>query len=134
MLSSCLPRPLPVSNFYFVDSFQMSIVDALDDLVLQPFFDVSANGAQARDAVDDVDGKIEAVDLVQDGKFQRSVDVALFLVSADMDVVMILAPVAEFVDQRSVGVEVENDRLVGGKERIEIPIREPVRMFRLRHQ
>src|ERR1017187_8333640 len=111
-LSPCLPRPLPISHFFFVDAFPMSIIDALDDLVLQPFLDVSANGVQAWNPVDDIDGQIEAVDLVKNGKFQRSVYVSLFLVSAHMDVVVILAPVAEFVNQRSVGVEVENDGLV----------------------
>ncbi len=125
----CLPRPFPVANFFFVDAFGVSVVDALDDLVLQPFLDVRADGAQARNAIDDVDRQIEAIDLIEDREFERSVDVALFLVSAHMDVVMIRAPVGELVNQRGIGMEVEDDRLVGGEERIEVAIGKPVRMF-----
>ena len=47
---------------------------------------------------------------------------------------MILAPVAEFVNQRSVGMEVEDDGLVRGEKRIEIAVGEPVRMLGGRQQ
>ena len=43
LCSPCLSRPLPVSNFFFVDAFGVSVVNALDDLALQPFFDVGAD-------------------------------------------------------------------------------------------
>src|SRR5579862_9725728 len=114
--SSCLSRPLPVSNFFFVDAFGMSVVDVRDDLTLQPFLDVGADGAQTWDTIDDVNCQIETVDLIENRKFERRVDAALFLVPAHMYVVVILAPVTKFVNERSVGVEVEDDRLVGGEE------------------
>jgi hypothetical protein len=41
-----------------------------------------------------------------------------------MNVVMILAPIAEFVDERRIGMEVEDDRLVGGEKRIEVAVGE----------
>ena len=63
-------------------------------------------------AVDDVDGEVEAVDLVEDGELERRVDVALLLVAAHVDVVVVLAAVGELVDERGVGVEVEDDGLV----------------------
>src|SRR4029077_15991112 len=113
--SSCLPRPLPVSNVLFIDAFVVSVVEALDDLPLQPFFDVSANGAQTRNTVDDIDCQVEAIDLVDNREFKRSVDIPLFLVAAHMNVVMVRAPVTEFVNERGVGVEVEDHRLVGGE-------------------
>ena len=40
---------------------------------------------------------------------------ALFLVPAHMYVVVILAPVTQFVNERSIGVEVEDHRLVDCK-------------------
>src|SRR5271163_3157079 len=56
-----LPGPLPIANFFLIDAFGVSIVNALNNLALQPFLDVSANGAQARNPVDDIDSQIEAV-------------------------------------------------------------------------
>src|ERR1700733_4382695 len=44
------------------------------------------------------------------------------------------AAVAELVNERSVGMKVEDNRLVNGKQRIEIAIRKSVRMFALRHK
>ena len=85
-----LSRPLPVSNFFFVDAFSVSVVNARDDLTLQPFLDVGADGTQTRDTIDDVDCQIEAVDLIENREFERSVDAALFLVPAHMYVVVIL--------------------------------------------
>ena len=72
-------RPLPVSNFFVVDAFGVSEVNVRDDLSLQPFLDVGPDGTQTRDTIDDVDCKIESVDLIQNRKFERSVDAALFL-------------------------------------------------------
>ena len=51
----CLSRPFPVSNFFFVDPFGVCIVNARDDLTLQPFLDVGAHGTQTWDTIDDVD-------------------------------------------------------------------------------
>ena len=56
---------------------------------LQPLLGVGGGGLQAGDAVDDVDGEIEAVDLVEDGELERRVDVALFLVAAHVEVVVV---------------------------------------------
>jgi hypothetical protein len=50
----------------------------------------------------------------------RTSDAALFLVPAHTYVVVISAPVTQFVNERSIGMEVEDDRLVCGEERIEI--------------
>ena len=44
---------------------------------------------QMRYPIDDVDRQIEAVDLVQDRQFQRRIDVAFFLVSAHVHIVVI---------------------------------------------
>ena len=111
-----LEGPLPAGDLLAVDSVFVGVVDALDDLVLEPLFEVSGGGLQPGDSVDDVDGEIEAVDLVEDGQLEWRVDVALLLVAADVDVAVVLAAVGEFVDERGVGVEVEDDGLVEGEE------------------
>src|SRR5579862_3731631 len=93
-----------------------------------------ADGAQPWNAVDNIDGQIKPIYLVEDGELKRCVDTALFLISAYMDVVMIPATVAEFVNERSIRVEIENDGFVDREERIEISVGESVWMFSVRHQ
>ena len=79
-----------------------------------------AYGTEPRNAVDRIDSQIKAIHLVEDGELERGVDIALFLISAYMDVVMIPAAVAEFMDERGVRVKIENDRLIDREERIEV--------------
>src|SRR3984885_3177899 len=112
----------------------MRVVDALDDLALQPFFYVCALRMQVRNTVDDVNREIEAIHLIENGQLQRRVDVAFFLISTHVNVLVVRAPIAKLVDQRRVRVEVEDDRLVGGEKRIEVAVRESMRVLRLRHK
>jgi hypothetical protein len=58
---------------------------------------VCAGRPQTRNTINDVDSQVEAIHLVNDGQFERRVDVDLFFVSAHMNVVMIPAAVAELV-------------------------------------
>ena len=74
---------------------------------------------QLGDAVDRVNGQAEAVGLVIDGQFHRRVDVAFLLVSAHVKR-LVLAGVGQAVDQPGITMEVEDDRLVGREQRIEI--------------
>ena len=98
----------------------MGIVDAVDDLVLQPLFGVRGGGLQALYPVDDIDCEVEAVDLIENRKLQRRVDVALFLIPADVDVSVVGPAISELVDERRVGVEVEDDGLVAGEQAVEL--------------
>src|SRR5580698_6756936 len=75
-----LSWPLPVSNLFFVDAFSVRVGDALNDLTLQPLLHMGADGAQARDAIDDVNCQIETVDLVENRELQRRVDASLLFV------------------------------------------------------
>ena len=77
---------------------------------------------QGRNAVDDIDGEVKAVDLVEDREFQRGVDVSLLLVTADVEVIVIGTAIGELVDEGCVGVEVEDDGLVFGEEAVEFAI------------
>src|SRR5208282_1652146 len=97
--SIALARPLPVANFFLVDAFGVRVIDAFDDLIFQPLLYVRARGMQARNAVYHINGKIEAINLIEDGEFQWRVDAALLFISTNVNVVMIRAPVSELVDQ-----------------------------------
>ena len=90
----------------------MRVVDALDDLVLKPLFGVCSCSLEFRHAVDHVDGKVEAINLVQNGELQRRVNVAFFLVAPHVEVVVVLPFVREFVDQCSIRMEVEDHRFI----------------------
>src|SRR3981189_212270 len=47
---------------------------------------------------------------------------------------MIPAPVTQLVNQRSIRMEIEDDRLIGGKQGIEVPVGKPMWMFGFRHK
>ena len=89
---------------------------------------------QPRHTINHIDRQIEPVNLIQDRQLQRSIDVPLLLVPAHMNVVMVRPPVRELVDQRSICMEIEDHRLILREQAIELPRREPMRMFLLRHQ
>ena len=109
-------------------------VGPASDLLVAEFLPgVAPDPLQPGDAVDGVDGQAEAIGLVVDGQLHRRVDVAFLLVSAHVQR-LVLAGVGQAVNQPGISVEVEDDRLVGSEQRIEIRIRQPVRMFRARLQ
>ncbi len=64
---SWLEGPSPVGDLFFVDAVFVGVGDAFDDLVFKSFFDVSSDFLEEWDAVDDVDGEVEAVYLIEDG-------------------------------------------------------------------
>src|SRR5579871_842839 len=90
---------------------------------------MSSNFLQAWHAVHDVHREAEAVRIVVNGEFERGIDISLLFVAANMDVVMICAAVGESMDQLRVPVKIEHDGFIDCEERIEIAIRESVRML-----
>ncbi len=81
---------------------------------------------QAGNPVDDIDGQVEAVDLVSHGQFKRGVDVAVLLVAPHVEVPVVRAPVGEPVDQPGIAVEIEDYRLVRREEAVEVQVGEAV--------
>ena len=79
-------RPLPVCGFGLIDAVLVRVVHALDLHIAELLLRVRAGHLEPRHAVDDIHRQCEAVDLVLDGQLQRSVDVALLLVAADVQV------------------------------------------------
>jgi len=71
---------------------------ARDPLVNQLLAHAGASHMEPRHSIDGVDGKAEAVSVIANGKFQRRVDVALFLIAADMDVVLAGSALSKAVD------------------------------------
>jgi hypothetical protein len=110
------------------------IVAAIGLLIMVFFFRVSADSLELRSAVDYLDGKSKAVNLVVDCQLHRCSDVAFFLVSTCVHVAVAGATICQAVNQPGVAMEIENDRFVDGEQGVEIPISQPVRMFCARLQ
>ena len=116
-------RPFPAANLSAVDSVLVSVTAACNLAIPEFLFGVRADSLQFRDAVNRVHGETESVRLVIDCQLHRCVDVALLLVTPYVKVPMVRAAVGETVNQPGITMEVEDDRLVDGKERIEIRVR-----------
>src|SRR5678815_4956810 len=127
-------RPSPVPDCWAVLAFRIGIVDALDDLSFQPLLKLGCSNLKFGDTVDDIDRQVEAVHLVADRKFQRSVDIALFFVPAHMDIGMIRSAIGELVNQPGISMKVEDHRLVSSEDRVEVTVGKAMRMFGVRLQ
>src|SRR5262245_50198830 len=88
-----------------------------------------AGNAKLRNAINHVDREAKPIDLVLDRQVQRGVDVTLLLVTAHVQIAVIRPAIRESMDQPRVAVEVEDDRLVGGEQRIKVAIRQTMRML-----
>src|SRR5580704_6827793 len=77
---------------------------------------------QPRNAINQIPGQMESIEIVAHGHVERRRGRAFFLVSADVEIVMIVAPVCEPVNQPGIAVVGENHGSVGRENRIEIRI------------
>src|SRR5450755_1879220 len=111
-----LIRPLPMHNFGFVNTVLIGIAAAFDLLISEVLLRMRARRFQARNSVNHVHGDAETVDLILNSQFQRGVDIASFLVAANVQIVMIRPPVCQAVNEPRIGMEVKDDWLVHGKQ------------------
>src|SRR5690606_717934 len=129
--------PRPLLHFRHVLAVLVNILLVLDQLVANVLLSVGRAGPQFRHPIDNVANQVEAIDVVEHRHIERRGRCSLFLVAADMQVVMIRAPVRQPVNQPWVAVIGEDNRFIARKDRVEVAIRQSVRMlcFRLqRHQ
>ena len=89
-----LVRPLPARNIGPVGTVLVRVV-LTSDLFIEKFRQGgAADPLQSRDVLDHIHGQCEAIDFILDRQLQRSVDIAVFLVTMDVEVVMICAAVS----------------------------------------
>src|ERR1700738_4203319 len=88
-----------------------------------------ADALQARNAVDHIAGKMKAIQIVETGHIKRSSCGSFFLVSADVEIVVIGAAIREAVNEPGIAVIGKDDRLVGCEDGVELRVREAVGMF-----
>jgi len=105
------------------------VLFVLDELVAQKLFEVCADALQAGNAVGDVAGQMETIQIVEYGHVEGSGGCSFFLVSADMEIVVIGAAIGEAVNERGIAVVGKDDGLVDRKQGVEIAIGEAVGML-----
>ena len=91
-------RPFPVKNSWHVDALLVCIVEALDLLVPELLLGMGTRHHELGNAINNIHGYAEAINLVFNGKLQWRVDVSLLLVTANVQIVMVIAPVSEPVN------------------------------------
>ncbi len=106
-----------------------NVLFVLDELVTQELFEMRADALQSRDAADHVARQVKAIQIIKDGHIERCRCCSLFLVSTDVEIVMIRAPIGQTMNQPRIAVVGEDDRLVGREDRVELPVGEAVGMF-----
>ena len=89
----------------------------------------AARCAEAGHPVDHVHDEVVAVHVVEHDHVERRRGRALLLVAAHVQVAVVRPPVGQPVDQPRVAVVGEDHRPVGGEERVELRVGEPVRVL-----
>src|SRR5438477_10986296 len=83
------PRPSPLIELWHIYAMFVRVVLALNLHIAQHFFGVSARHFQRGHPVDNVDGQAKTIDLVLNRQIERRVDVPLFFVTTDVQVLVV---------------------------------------------
>lgn len=126
--------PSPAADLRRVLTVLVDILFVIDESVADRLFGICGSGSQLRHPVDDVLDEIKTVDVVEDAHIEGRGGCPLFLITADVQVFVVGAPVGQAMDQPRVAVKGKDNRLVGGKERIKIFVVQSVRMLARRLQ
>jgi hypothetical protein len=121
-------RPLEVSQVRGVDTVLEGIVLSRDLLVDELLPDHTGLVLEVGHSVDGLHGETESIRAVSDGELERGIDVSLFVVASNVDVGGSLSLVNQAVNEEGVRVEVEDDGLVVGEDRVELVIGQSVGM------
>ena len=101
----------------------------LHQLLEQGLFNVSGARPELRHAVDHVHHQMKPVKVIEHDHVEWRGGRALLFVATHMQIMMVGAPVGQPVNQPRIAMEGENDRLVPGKEDVEIFVTQAVRVF-----
>ena len=76
----------------------------VDQLIEQQFLEVKRAFVDPGQTIDHIDDEMEAVELVQDGHIEWRRDRALFHVTVDMEIVVVLATIRQPMDECGITV------------------------------
>src|SRR5260370_5656097 len=88
-----------------------------------------SDALQSRDAVDHIASEMNSIQIVRDGHVERCGCGSFFVVSAQVEIVVIGAGIREAVNEPRIAVIGKDDGLVGCEEGIEFTVGEAMRMF-----
>src|ERR1700690_875998 len=100
----------------------MNVLFVVDELVSQEFLEMRADTLQAGHAIDHIASQMKTIDLIQHGHIERGCGGSFLLISADMHIVVVTAPVSKAVNQPGIAVVGKDDRFVSAEHRIEITV------------
>lgn len=121
--------PPPVSPFGGVGAFGISVILALELLILELLPRSGSLVAKCLAIINRQHRKSKTIHLVPNGKLEWSVNVTLLLVASDVHQVLARATVGETVDEPGVRVEVEHDGLVVCEDGLVLAVGETMRMI-----
>ena len=122
-------RPTPVRDFGHVFAMFRNVSFVALHRFGKTLRGFIGDALQTRHAANGIEREPEAIHAIEHDHIERRGRRSLFDIAADVNVAVIAPAIREAMNQRRVAVEREDDRLIGGEERIEIFIGEPVRMF-----
>src|SRR6516225_1588428 len=126
--------PFPALDFGHVIAVPANELLVLNQLVANRLLGVCGSRSELRHAVDHVAYQVETIELVQYAHVERCARCTLFFVAPHVKVPVARSPVGKPVNEPWVAVEGENDWLVSSEQRVEIVIREAMRMLTRRLQ
>lgn len=88
----------------------------------------------ARQTINGIDRQRKSIRLIANRKLKRCVDVPLLDISAHMEVVLTLPLIRQPVDQPWVGMEIEYHGFVVCEQRLELAVRQAMRMIAFGNQ
>src|ERR1051325_2334174 len=121
-------RPAPVADRRQVVAALADVFAVIDQQIAHGLLHVRVARQQPRHAVDHVHDQVTAVEIVEHRHVEGRGRRPLLFVSADVEVLVVRAPVGQAVNEPRVAVEGKDDRLVPREESVEVRVGESVRV------
>src|ERR1700733_12360306 len=107
---------MPVANMRHVVAMFVDVELVLDELVAQPLLLVTGDAVKLWNTVEHIACEMEPVEIVQHRHVERSGCGSFLLVPADVQVVVIRAPVGQSVNEPRIPMESEYDGLISRED------------------
>src|SRR5205823_2267692 len=114
--------PFPIPDFRHIFAVLIDIRPVLDQLVPQALLNVPRDVAETLNPVEHITREMKPVKLIEHRHIERCRGSAFFLVSPDMEIVVVSPAVCQPVNQPRIPVEREYNGYRGREDRVEIPI------------
>jgi len=129
-----MSAPFPVGDLGHIVAVPTNELLVFDELVANRLLGVRGSRSELRHPVDYVAHQVEAIEFIQHAHVEWRARGTLFFVAAHVEVAVARSPVGKPVNEPRVAVEGEDDWFVSSEQRVEIVIREAMRMLARRLQ